>query len=454
MGSLLVKNAMVLATMDDAGTEIDGGGLYAVDGFIQQVGPTTELPYNADEVIDLSGHVVIPGLINTHHHFYQTLTRAVPGAQDTGLFDWLKTLYPIWGRMTPEHVRVSTQIALAELALSGCTTSSDHQYIFPNGSSLDDQFEAAAPIGMRFHGSRGSMSLGESKGGLPPDSVCEDEDAILEDTERVINKFHDPEPGAMARVVSSPCSPFSVTPELMRQAADQARRLGVHLHTHVAETIDEEEFCLETVGMRPVEMMEDLGWAGDDVWFAHGIYINDAEIGRMSQNGTGVAHCPSSNMRLASGIAPVAKYIGSGVRLGIGVDGSASNDGNHLMGEARQAMLLARLNSAPSLEGGDLLTARDLLRVATRGSASVLGRDDVGSLETGKGADFIAISMDRLEYAGGLHDPVAALLFAAPTSVDHNYVHGRAVVKDGELVGVDLPKLIERHNRAAADLLN
>lgn len=454
MGSLLVKNALALATMDDVGTEIAGGGFYSIDGFIKQVGPSSELPETADEVLDLSNHVVIPGLINTHHHFYQTLTRAVPGAQDTGLFDWLKTLYPIWGRMTPEHVRVSTQVALAELALSGCTTSSDHQYIFPNGSSLDDQFEAAAPMGVRFHGSRGSMSLGESKGGLPPDSVCEDEDTILEDTERVIAKFHDPEPGAMLRVVSSPCSPFSVTPELMRQAAEQARRLGVHLHTHVAETIDEEEFCLETVGMRPVEMMEDLGWAGPDVWFAHGIHINDAEIGRMSQNGTGVAHCPSSNMRLASGIAPVAKYIASGVRLGIGVDGSASNDGNHLLGEARQAMLLARLNSAPSLEGGGLLTARDILRVATRGSASVLGRDDLGSLEPGKGADFIAVSMDRLEYAGGLHDPVAALLFAAPTGVDHNYVHGRPVVKDRELVGVDLPLLIERHNRAAADLLN
>lgn len=453
MASLLVKNALVLATMDDDETEVENGGFYAADGFISQVGSTSDLPDAADEVLDLSGHVVIPGLINTHHHFYQTLTRAVPGAQDAGLFDWLRTLYPIWARLTPEHVRLSTQVALAELALSGCTTSSDHQYLFPNGSKLDDQFEAAAAIGIRFHGSRGSMSLGESKGGLPPDSVCEDEDSILEDTERVIGAFHDPDPGAMFRVVSAPCSPFSVTPGLMREAVDQARSHGVHLHTHVAETLDEEQFCLDTFGMRPVELMEDLGWAGDDVWFAHGVYINDAEIGRMAVSGTGVAHCPSSNMRLASGIAPVAKFLDAGVRLGLGVDGSASNDGSHLLGEARQAMLLARLASTPSLGGGEMLTAREALRMATRGSAEVLGRDDVGSLEPGKCADFVAVSMDRLEYAGALHDPIAALLFAAPVAVDHNYVHGRAVVKDGNLTGVELPGLIERHNRAAAELL-
>ncbi len=453
MASILVKNALVLATMDDDGTEIENGGLYAVDGFIEQVGQSRDLPETADEVLDFSGHVVIPGLINTHHHFYQTLTRAVPGAQDVGLFDWLRKLYPIWAKMNPEHVRLSTQVALAELALSGCTTSSDHQYLFPNGSRLDDQFEAAGTIGVRFHGSRGSMSLGESNGGLPPDSVCEDEDSILQDTERVINEFHNPDPGAMFRVVSSPCSPFSVTPDLMREAADQARNHGVHLHTHVAETLDEEQFCLDSFGMRPVEMMEDLGWAGDDVWFAHGIYINDAEIGRMARSGTGVAHCPSSNMRLASGIAPVRKYLSAGVRLGIGVDGSASNDGNHLLGETRQTMLLARLASAPSLGGGELLTAREALRIATRGGAAVLGRDDAGSLEPGKCADFVAVSMDRIEYAGALHDPLAALLFAAPTNVDHNYVQGRAVVKDGNLTGVDLSGLIERHNRAAAELL-
>ena len=453
MSTLLVRHAQVLATMDDGGTEITDGGLFAVDGFIEQVGSTADLPDTADEVVDLSGHVVLPGLINTHHHFYQTLTRAVPGAQDVGLFDWLRTLYPIWARLTPDDVRVSTQLALSELALSGCTTSSDHQYLFPNGSNLDDQVEGAAAVGLRFHAARGSMSLGESDGGLPPDSVVEDKETILLDTERVINKFHDPAPGAMTRVVVAPCSPFSVTPDLMRESAELARRHGVHLHTHVAETQDEEQFCIETFGRRPVELMEDLGWMGNDVWFAHGIYINDAEIGKLAESGTGVAHCPSSNMRLASGIAPVRRYLASDVRLGLGVDGSASNDGSHLIGEARQAMLLARLAAAPSIEGGPLLTAREALRVATRGSAAVLGRDDVGSLEPGKAADFIAISLDRLEYAGALHDPIAAVIFVAPTGVDHNYVHGKPVVKDGELVGVELPPLIEKHNRAAARLV-
>ena len=453
MSTLLVRHAQVLATMDDGGTEIVDGGLFVVDGFIRQVGPTADLPETADEVVDLTGHVVLPGLINTHHHFYQTLTRAVPGAQDVGLFDWLRTLYPIWARMTPDDVRISTELALSELALSGCTTSSDHQYLFPNGSRLDDQIEGAASVGIRFHVARGSMSLGESDGGLPPDSVVEDEETILLDTQRVIEAFNDPEPGAMTRVVVAPCSPFSVTPELMRSSAELARQYGVHLHTHVAETHDEEQFCIETFGRRPVELMEDLGWVGDDVWYAHGIYINDDEILRLATSETGVAHCPSSNMRLASGIAPVRRYLAAGVRLGLGVDGSASNDGSHLIAEARQAMLLARLAAAPSIEGGRLLTAREALRIATRGSAAVLGRDDVGSLEPGKAADFIAISLDRLEYAGALHDPVAAVLFVAPTGVDESYVQGRPVVRRRELVGVDLPKLIVRHNVAAQRLV-
>ncbi|MDK1017930.1 MAG: 8-oxoguanine deaminase [Actinomycetota bacterium] len=453
MSTLLVRHAQVLATMDDDGTEIADGGLYAVDGIIKHVGTTSELPDSADEVLDLSGHVVLPGLINTHHHFYQTLTRAVPGAQDVGLFDWLRTLYPIWARITPDDVRIATRLALAELALSGCTTSSDHQYVFPNGSRLDDQIEGAAGVGLRFHAARGSMSLGESDGGLPPDSVVEDQEAILLDTERVIEAFHDPAPGAMTRIVVAPCSPFSVTEELMRESANLARRHGVHLHTHVAETYDEEQFCIERFGRRPVELMEDLGWVGDDVWYAHGVYINDGEIDRLAESGTGIAHCPSSNMRLGSGIAPVRRYLAAGVRLGIGVDGSASNDGSHLLGEARQAMLLSRLAAAPSIEGGRLLTAREVLRIATRGSAAVLGRDDIGSLEPGRGADFIAISLDRIEYAGALHDPVAAVLFAAAVRVDHSFVHGKPVVRDGELVGVELPKLIEEHNRAAKRLV-
>ena len=439
--------------MDDDDSEIADGGIFVVDGFIDQVGPTSELPDAADEIVDLSSHVVLPGLVNTHHHFYQTLTRAVPGAQDVGLFDWLRALYPIWARLTPDDVRISTRVALAELALSGCTTSSDHQYLFPNGSSLDDQIEGADGVGLRFHAARGSMSLGESDGGLPPDSVVEDEETILIDTERVINAFHDPAPGAMTRIVVAPCSPFSVTSDLMRESAALARRYGVHLHTHLAETHDEEQFCIETLGRRPVELMEDLGWTGGDVWYAHGVYINDDEIGRLAAAGTGVTHCPSSNMRLASGIAPVRRYLASGVRLGLGVDGSASNDAGHLIAEARQAMLLSRLAAAPSIEGGRLLTAREALRIATRGSAAVLGRDDIGSLEPGKCADFIAISLDRIEYAGALHDPVAAVLFAAPVRVDHSFVHGEPVVRDGELLGLDLPKLIEEHNRAAARLV-
>ncbi|MDK1026204.1 MAG: 8-oxoguanine deaminase [Actinomycetota bacterium] len=453
MSTLLVRHAHVLATMDDDDSEIADGGIFVVDGFIDQVGPTSELPDAADEIVDLSSHVVLPGLVNTHHHFYQTLTRAVPGAQDVGLFDWLRALYPIWARLTPDDVRISTRVALAELALSGCTTSSDHQYLFPNGSSLDDQIEGADGVGLRFHAARGSMSLGESDGGLPPDSVVEDEETILIDTERVINAFHDPAPGAMTRIVVAPCSPFSVTSDLMRESAALARRYGVHLHTHLAETHDEEQFCIETLGRRPVELMEDLGWTGDDVWYAHGVYINDDEIGRLSAAGTGVTHCPSSNMRLASGIAPVRRYLASGVRLGLGVDGSASNDAGHLIAEARQAMLLSRLAAAPSIEGGRLLTAREALRIATRGSAAVLGRDDIGSLEPGKCADFIAISLDRIEYAGALHDPVAAVVFAAPVSVDHSFVHGKPVVRDGEILGLDLPKLIEEHNRAAARLV-
>jgi cytosine/adenosine deaminase-related metal-dependent hydrolase len=454
MASLLVRNADVLVTMDDSGSEIPGGGLLAVDGFIRQVGPTEDLPGTADEVVDLRGHVVLPGLVNTHHHFYQTLTRAVPGAQDVGLFDWLRRLYPIWARMTPDHVRISTTTALAELALSGCTTSSDHLYVFPNGSSLDDQIEGAAPVGLRLHAARGSMSLGESHGGLPPDSVVEDHDTILADTQSMIERHNDPDDGAMIRVVVAPCSPFSVTPEIMRDSAELAREHGVHLHTHVAETIDEEDFCVEMFGVRPVEHMERLGWVGDDVWYAHGVFVDDDEIARLGATSTGVAHCPTSNMRLASGIAPVRRYLDSGVRLGLGVDGSASNDGSHLLAEVRQAMLLSRLTAAPSLDGGPLMSARQALRIATRGSAETLGRSDLGSLEPGKAADFIAIRLDRLDYAGALHDPVAAIVFAAPATVDHSFVHGRPVVSDGRLVHVDVEQLVRQHNAAAASLLD
>jgi 8-oxoguanine deaminase len=460
MATLLVKNIAHLATFDDQRQEITGGGLFIHDGFIEQVGESAALPDQADEVLDLSDHLVLPGLVNTHHHFYQTLTRAVPAAQDANLFNWLKTLYPIWARMTPEDIFISTQTALAELAISGCTTASDHLYLYPNGARLDDEIRAALEVGVRLHASRGSMSLGESDGGLPPDSVVEAEDDILKESSRLIETYHDPSPGAMTRIVLAPCSPFSVTPDLMRESARMARHYGVHLHTHLAETADEEQFCMDMFGVRPVGLMEQLDWMGPDVWFAHSVHVNGAEIGRYAHSGCGVAHCPSSNMRLASGIAPVMAMRAAGVKVGLGVDGSASNDGSHMLGEARQAMLLARLDAGlrgASLSGEaapDLMTARQVLELGTRGGAAVLGRDDIGSLETGKCADFFAIRLDRLDYAGALHDPLAAAVFCAPVGVDYTVVGGEFVVRDGRLVNIDLPVLIDKHNQAASRLLN
>ena len=390
----------------------------------------------ADEYLDLTDHLVLPGLINTHHHFYQTLTRAVPAAQDANLFNWLKTLYPIWGRMTSPEIQISTKTALAELALSGCTAASDHLYLFPNGSSLDDEIQAAGEMGMRLHASRGSMSLGESDGGLPPDHVVQPETEILKDSQRLIETYHDPNPGSVVQIVLAPCSPFSVTADLMRESAALAREYGVRLHTHLAETEDEESFCVEAFGHRPVAYMETLNWVGPDVWFAHSVHVNDQEMDLYAHTGCGVAHCPSSNMRLASGIAPVLKMVGAGVKVGLGVDGSASNDSSSLLAEMRQAMLLARLDAGlrgASLSLDDappLMTARQAIELATRGSASVLGRNDLGSLEPGKCADFFAVDLNRLEYTGALHDPVAAVAFCAPLQVDYTVVGGKYVVKD------------------------
>ncbi|MAT41919.1 MAG: 8-oxoguanine deaminase [Anaerolineaceae bacterium] len=457
--TLLIKNAALLVTMDGHRREINDGGLYIVDGIITQVGKTMDLPQSADEVIDLTGHIVLPGLINTHHHFYQTLTRVVPGAQDANLFNWLKTLYPIWAKMSPEDIYISTKTALAELALSGCTTASDHLYLFPNGSKLDDEIAAAQEMGLRIHASRGSMSLGESKGGLPPDSVVDSEEEILKDSQRLIEQFHQDQPGAMVRIVLAPCSPFSVTGDLMRQSAKLARQYGVQLHTHLAETQDEEAFCLEKFGYRPLGYMQSLDWVGNDVWFAHSVHINSDEVQIYANEGCGVAHCPSSNMRLASGIAPISEYMAAGVKVGLGVDGSASNDGSHMLAEARQAMLLARLQAGlkgASLSGNDapkLLTARESLALATIGGASVLGREDLGSLEPGKCADFIAIDLNRLDYTGALVDPLAALVFCHPQRVDWNFVHGKAIVKNGELTTLDLAPHIQQHNSAAKRLL-
>jgi 8-oxoguanine deaminase len=458
MATFLVKNARLLASMDGTRREIENGGLFIENGFIKQVGKTDDLPQIADEVLDLKDHLVLPGLVNTHHHFYQTLTRAVPAAQDANLFNWLKTLYPIWARMTPDDISTSTKTALAELALSGCTTASDHLYLFPNGSRLDDEIIAAREMGVRLHASRGSMSLGESKGGLPPDSVVDTEEAILKDSQRLIEQYHDPNPGAMTCIVLAPCSPFSVTGELMKQSADLARHYGVHLHTHLAETQDEEAFCQQQFGHRPVAYMQSLDWVGEDVWFAHSVWVNQEEINLYTRTGCGVAHCPSSNMRLASGIAPVLEFLAAGVKLGLGVDGSASNDSSHMLAEARQAMLLARLRAGvegASLSGSTkpILTARQALEIATIGGAQVLGREDIGSLEPGKCADFVAINLNRLEYAGALHDPLAAVLFCAPVKVDYNIVGGKFVVKQGELVTLNLPSHIRKHNEAAKRLM-
>lgn len=460
MSTLLVKNATLLVTMDSARRELANGGFFVRDGFIEAVGPSADLPQSADTTLDLRGCLVLPGLVNTHHHFYQTLTRAVPTAQNANLFNWLKTLYPIWAGMTPDDIFISTQTALAELALSGCTTASDHLYLFPNGSSLDDEIAAALEVGLRLQASRGSMSLGESKGGLPPDSVVDSEESILRDSVRLIERYHDPKPGAKVQIVLAPCSPFSVTGDLMRQSAALARHYGVHLHTHLAETQDEEAFCLQQFGYRPVAYMQSVDWIGPDVWFAHSVHVSQAEVDLYARTGCGVAHCPSSNMRLASGIAPLRAYMRAGVKVGLGVDGSASNDSSHLLAEARQAMLLARLSAG--LEGASLstegtpslLTARQALELATRGGAAVLGRSDIGSLEVGKCADFVAIKLDKLEYAGALHDPVAAAVFCAPQHVDWNVVGGKIIVQDGQLLTVDVPKLVEKHNLAAERLVN
>lgn len=458
MTSLLVKNAYVV-TMDDHQREIPDGGLFIQDGFIHQVGPASELPQSADQVLDLAGHVVLPGLVNTHHHFYQTLTRAVPQAQDANLFNWLKTLYPIWARLNPDDIYISTQTALAELALSGCTTASDHLYLYPNGSKLDDEINAALEVGVRLHASRGSMSLGESKGGLPPDSVVDSEENILKDSQRLIERYHDAQPGAMTRIVLAPCSPFSVTGELMRQSAKMARHFGVHLHTHLAETEDEEEFCLEKFGHRPVGYMQEVDWIGSDVWFAHAVWVNHDEIRLFAKHQCGVAHCPTSNMRLASGIAPVKKYLQAGVKVGLGVDGSASNDGSHLLAEARNAMLVSRVNDGMtgfSLSNDlsrKLMTARDALRLATRGGASVLGRSDIGSLEAGKCADFFAVNLNQIGFAG-MHDPVAAVVFGQSVHVDYTVVNGKFVVKEGRMVTIDQDALVSKHQKAARRLLN
>ncbi|BBH45671.1 8-oxoguanine deaminase [Pseudomonas sp. KU43P] len=446
--TLLIKNAELLVTMDGNRREIKRGGLYIEDNLIKQVGPSDELPQHADEILDMTGKVVIPGLVNTHHHMYQSLTRVVPAAQDGELFNWLTNLYPIWARLTPEMISVSTQTAMAELILSGCTTSSDHLYIYPNGCKLDDSIHAAEEIGMRFHAARGSMSVGQSQGGLPPDSVVEKESAILKESQRLIEDYHDASHGSMLRVVVAPCSPFSVSRDLMREAAVLAREYGVSLHTHLAENVNDIAYSREKFGMTPAEYAEDLGWVGHDVWHAHCVQLDQHGIELFARTGTGVAHCPCSNMRLASGIAPIRKMRDHGVPVGLGVDGSASNDGASMIGEVRQALLLQRVGFGP-----DAMTAREALEIATLGGAKVLNRNDIGALAPGMVADLVAFNLNHVAYAGALHDPLAALVFCTPTHVDTSVINGRVVVKDGRITTVDLPRVLERHNQLARQLV-
>jgi cytosine/adenosine deaminase-related metal-dependent hydrolase len=444
MSEILIRNADVVVTMNATRKEFAGADVLVQGGVIAAVGPGLVAP--GARVIEARGCVVTPGLVNTHHHLYQTLTRAVPGGQDALLFGWLKTLYPIWARFGPEEMFVSAEVGLAELALSGCTLTSDHLYLYPNGARLDDTIAAAAEVGLRFHPTRGAMSIGESAGGLPPDSLVEQEAAILNDMIRVVDRFHDPRPGAMVRVGLAPCSPFSVSRELMRDAALLARDKGVMLHTHLAENDEDIAYSLARFGCRPGQYAEDLGWTGPDVWHAHCVKLDGSEIELFARSMTGVAHCPCSNCRLGSGIAPVRAMRDAGVRVGLGVDGSASNDAGNLVAEARMAMLLQRV-----ARGADAMSAREALEIATLGGAQVLGRDDLGSVAPGKRADLAIWDVSGIE-AAGAWDPVAALLLCGPTRVRDLLVEGRVVVSGGEIATLDLPRLLDRQRKLARRL--
>jgi 8-oxoguanine deaminase len=456
--TLLIRDADCIATFDDAGRELRRSSILIRDRRIEAIGPASELVQQADEVIDARGHLVTPGLVNTHHHMFQSLTRAIASVQNAELFSWLRGLYPIWSGLTPEMIRVSTQVAMAELLLSGCTTSSDHLYLFPNGVRLDDSIEAARGIGMRFVASRGSMSVGMSKGGLPPDSLVEREEHILRDTERLIETYHDASHGAMVNIAVAPCSPFSVSRELMRDSAALARQHGVRLHTHLAENDHDIAYSREKFGCTPAQYAQELGWLGSDVWHAHCVKLDGAGIALFARSGTGVAHCPCSNMRLASGIAPIRRMLDAGVPVGLGVDGSASNDGAQLVGEARQALLLARVGRSLEPFGCDhgpaQMTARDVLALATRGGARVLGRErDIGQLAPGMCADIALFDLRGVAFAGAaVHDPLASLVLCASEPAAWTIVDGRVVVREGRLETVELEPLLERHNHLAAEL--
>jgi cytosine/adenosine deaminase-related metal-dependent hydrolase len=458
MSMLLVKNIGLLATFDDARREIRDGALLVRDNVITQVGTTAELAgVAADRVLDLSGHVVMPGMVNTHHHMYQNLTRVM--VQDDELFVWLTTLYPIWAKLDDEAIYVSARVAMAELMQSGCTTSSDHLYVLPNNCTIDSEIRAAQELGLRFHAARGAMSRGQSQGGLPPDSCVEREDAILEDAERLIRRYHDQNRHAMTRIILAPCSPFSVTPGLMKEAARLARsHPGVHLHSHLAEDLDEETYCRRIYDMRPVDFAASVDWLGPDVWFAHAIFLDDREIKLFGETGTGMTHCPSANMRCGQGIAKIRQMLDGGMKVGLGVDGSASNDTSNMFLEARLAQLLQRvaparyLSEAPGGRGGfggspKALAAREALTMATRGGAALLGRDDIGALAPGMSADFIAVNLNQLGLSGTQRDPLAALVMCGPFRVDYSFINGREVISGGEFTELDVDEILARHRQ-------
>ncbi|MEB3310296.1 MAG: 8-oxoguanine deaminase [Snowella sp.] len=452
MSTLLVKNIHTLATMDTHRREIQNAALLVRDKMIESVGTTAELPDNADEILDLQNkYVVLPGFVNTHHHFYQTLTRVIPAAQNCDLFQWLKTLYPIWAKLTPEAIYISAQTAAAELMLSGCTTASDHLYIYPNGCRLDDEIAAIQEIGLRFHACRGSMSVGESQGGLPPDSVVEQEADILNDSQRLIEQYHDNQRHSMLRITLAPCSPFSVSQDLMKESAQLARAYpNVRLHTHLAENQSDIDYSLAVFGMKPVEYAESVGWLGKDVWHAHCVKLDEPSIRRFAETGTGITHCPCSNMRLASGMAPIRQMLDCGVPVSLGVDGAASNDGSNLLNEMRAAFLMARVRE----QNAAAMTAREALEVATLGGAKVLGRDDIGSLAPGMSADFIAIKLERPELAGALQDAIAAVVFCQVNTVDYSFINGRKVINNGQLTTLDHRNLVKKHNQLARQLIH